>query len=63
VSDVFAGSCQCGHCRYLVRRPSLTLFACHCRECLKQSGSAFGMALWVQTPQVEPPSAPLFERW
>lgn len=53
MSEVFAGSCQCGRCRYLVSGWSLTLFACHCRECQKQSGSAFGMALWVHTSQVE----------
>ncbi len=53
MKEVFTGCCQCGHCHYLVRGRSLSLFACHCRECQKQSGSAFGMALWVQTSQIE----------
>lgn len=31
----------------------VTLFACHCTECQRQSGSAFGMALWIKEPKVE----------
>ncbi|CAN7298834.1 GFA family protein [Pararhizobium sp. LjRoot238] len=51
--EVFDGGCQCGYCRYRVRGKSLSLFACHCRECQKQSGSAFGMALWITSSQIE----------
>ena len=48
----FEGQCQCGAVRYRVTGTPLTLFACHCTECQRQSSSAFGMALWVQDAQV-----------
>jgi hypothetical protein len=39
------GGCQCGEVRYEIAGEPLTLFVCHCRECQKQSASAFGMSL------------------
>jgi hypothetical protein len=53
MAEVFEGQCQCGAATYRVVGESLTLFACHCGECQKQSSSAFGMALWVQPTSVE----------
>lgn len=41
------GGCQCGAVRYQCTAEPLALFVCHCRECRKQSGSAFGMSLQV----------------
>ena len=41
------GGCQCGEIRYEIRAQPLTLYACHCTECQKQSSSAFGMSLSV----------------
>jgi hypothetical protein len=43
----FTGSCQCGQVRYEVSAKPLTLYLCHCKECQKQSSSAFGMSLTV----------------
>lgn len=53
MTEVFEGQCQCGEVTYRVAGQSLTLFACHCAECQKQSSSAFGMALWVRKSAVE----------
>lgn len=53
MAEVFEGQCQCGEVAYRVTGKSLTLFACHCTECQKQSSSAFGMALWVRHSSVE----------
>src|SRR3546814_14422586 len=40
------GGCQCGAARYSVDPEQIrTLCCCHCRDCQKQSGSAFGMSL------------------
>lgn len=41
------GGCQCGAVRYALRSTPLGLWACHCNQCRKQSGSAFGMSLSV----------------
>lgn len=41
------GGCQCGTVRYRIRSRPLRLVVCHCRVCQKQSGSAFGMSLFV----------------
>ena len=42
------GGCQCGRVRYRVTGDPLYLVACHCKECQRQSGSAFGMSLMVR---------------
>ena len=41
------GGCQCGALRYESAGEPLALYVCHCRECQKQSASAFGMSLAV----------------
>ena len=41
------GGCQCGAVRYEVSGDPLALYVCHCRECRKQSASAFGISLIV----------------
>ena len=41
------GGCQCGHVRYEVSKPPITLYCCHCTECQAQSSSAFGMSLRI----------------
>lgn len=39
-----SGGCQCGAIRYEISGPPAAVYACHCTECQKQSGSAFAMA-------------------
>ena len=41
------GRCQCGQVRYQITAMPLTLYACHCTECQKQSSSAYGMSMPV----------------
>ncbi len=43
-----AGGCQCGSVRYEISGEPVTLYVCHCRECRKQSASAFGISLIVR---------------
>ena len=50
--QLLTGGCQCGAARYEISASPLRLFACHCRECQKQSASAFGMSLVVQRAAV-----------
>jgi len=47
MADGIAGGCQCGQVRYRIEGPRPVAYACHCRECQKQSASAFGMSLPV----------------
>jgi hypothetical protein len=39
------GGCQCGAVRYEVSAEPLEVYVCHCRECRKQSASAFGISV------------------
>jgi len=41
------GGCQCGAVRFSSSGDVRALFVCHCRECQKQSASAFGISLQV----------------
>jgi hypothetical protein len=43
----YRGGCQCGQIRYEIWAEPLTLYICHCKECQKQSSSAFGMSMPV----------------
>ncbi len=44
---VFEGGCQCGKVRYRLENERTVVAACHCTECQRQTGSAFGMSLIV----------------
>ncbi|MBV9840027.1 MAG: GFA family protein [Sphingomonadaceae bacterium] len=42
-----AGGCQCGAVRYSLQGGPYPVYACHCRECQKQSASAFALSMPV----------------
>ena len=46
---VLAGGCQCGAVRYEIAGAPLATYVCHCRECRKQSASAFGISVIVRS--------------
>ena len=46
------GGCQCGQVRYAIATQPRVVYCCHCRECQKQSASAFGMSLPVKMADV-----------
>lgn len=41
------GSCQCRAVRYRCTAVPRAIYACHCTECQRQSGSAFGTSMLV----------------
>lgn len=41
------GRCQCGAAAYSISADPLAIYVCHCRECQKQSASAFGISVTV----------------
>ena len=43
----YTGGCQCGKIRYEITGTPKALVVCHCTDCQRQSGSAFGMTLPV----------------
>ena len=47
-----SGGCQCGSIRYEINGHPLSIFVCHCRECRKQSASAFGISVIVRSADV-----------
>jgi hypothetical protein len=47
MSGSHEGGCQCGEVRYRIDAEPLRLAVCHCTDCQRQSGSAFGMSLLV----------------
>lgn len=42
------GGCQCGALRYVLAAEPLAVYACHCHQCQRQSGSAFGLSMIVE---------------
>ncbi|WP_419911853.1 GFA family protein [Hoeflea sp.] len=42
------GQCQCGAVRFRLNGEPIETYVCHCRECQKQSSSAFGISVIVQ---------------
>jgi hypothetical protein len=44
-SRLLTGGCQCGAARYEVSGAPVEIYVCHCRECQKQSASAFGISV------------------
>jgi hypothetical protein len=47
-SNPIVGGCQCGAVRYEITGAPVALYVCHCRECQKQSASAFGISVIVR---------------
>jgi hypothetical protein len=48
-----AGGCQCGAVRYVLEAKRHPVYACHCRECQKQSAAAFGLSMPVRADDIE----------
>ena len=44
----FTGGCNCGAVRYRIESAPITVAACHCRQCRRQSGAAFSVNLVVR---------------
>lgn len=46
--DILRGGCNCGAVRYAIASPPITVAACHCSNCRRQSGAAFSVNLIVR---------------
>ncbi len=47
------GGCACGQVRYRMRSGPMFVHCCHCRECQRQTGSAFVINALIETDRVE----------
>ena len=47
------GGCQCGALRYRLTGPPLMIYACHCKNCQRSSGSAFGLVANIKESFLE----------
>ena len=48
-----AGGCACGAVRYRLASPPMFVHCCHCRDCQKQTGSAFVLNALIETDRIE----------
>ncbi|MDD9905521.1 MAG: GFA family protein [Rhodospirillaceae bacterium] len=47
MADTMTGACNCGAVTYAVKSESVLTYVCHCGNCQKRSGSAFGMGMFI----------------
>jgi hypothetical protein len=52
MADV-TGGCQCGAIRYSITESRPPVYVCHCRECQRQSASAFALSVPVRGASFE----------
>lgn len=48
-----SGGCLCGRARYTINAEPLMTAICHCRNCQRQSGSAFSIMIGVASTSIE----------
>jgi len=49
----YEGGCLCGLVRYRLTDEPLTLYACHCTDCQRRTGSAFALSMVVTRSALE----------
>jgi hypothetical protein len=47
------GGCLCGEIRYALTEDPLTLYACHCTDCQRHTGTAFQLSMVVRRASLE----------
>ncbi len=53
MSDPLAGGCACGALRYRLASRPMFVHCCHCKDCPRQTGSAFVLNALIETARVE----------
>src|SRR5579864_5797801 len=46
------GGCACGAVRYRLASPPMFVHCCHCRDCQRQTGSAFVLNALIETDRI-----------
>ncbi|HEY2891802.1 MAG TPA: GFA family protein [Dongiaceae bacterium] len=47
------GGCACGAIRYRLKTKPMFVHCCHCRDCQRQTGSAFALNALIETDRIE----------
>ena len=53
MSDSLEGGCACGAVRYRLGSKPMFVHCCHCKDCQRQTGSAFVINALIETDRVE----------
>jgi hypothetical protein len=53
MSNSLTGGCACGGLRYRLASAPMFVHCCHCRDCQRQTGSAFVINALIETARVE----------
>ena len=51
--DAFDGGCTCGGVRYRLTARPMFVHCCHCRDCQRQTGSAFVINILIEADRVQ----------
>jgi hypothetical protein len=51
-ADRLSGGCACGAVRYRLRSRPMFVHCCHCRDCQRQTGSAFVLNALIETDRI-----------
>ncbi|HEX4113745.1 MAG TPA: GFA family protein, partial [Stellaceae bacterium] len=51
-NDARGGGCACGAVRYRLESAPMFVHCCHCRDCQRQTGSAFALNALIETDRV-----------
>jgi hypothetical protein len=52
MTDSVEGGCACGRVRYRLRSAPMFVHCCHCRDCQRQTGSAFVINALIETDRI-----------
>jgi hypothetical protein len=52
VNDSLEGGCACGAVRYRLQSRPMFVHCCHCRDCQRQTGSAFVLNALIETDRI-----------
>lgn len=52
MTDMMEGGCACGTVRYRLSSAPMFVHCCHCRDCQRQTGSAFAINALIETDRI-----------
>jgi hypothetical protein len=53
MTDMLEGGCACGKLRYRMRSAPMFVHCCHCKDCQRQTGTAFVLNALIETDRVD----------